>query len=128
MILVTQVGSGIGWMILGVCNLYDGKMIADVMSYIALLALAFCGLFAFIAVGRLEPTDEMSRHHLEKAQATGYTVLGVCLMAAFLISSIWKSVSVPFQVIAPILYGIGCLAVGLYFSRLESRGETWQDW
>ena len=24
-ILVTQVGAGIGWMILGVCNLYDGK-------------------------------------------------------------------------------------------------------
>lgn len=127
-ILVTQVVSGIGWIVLGICDLYEGNTVADIMSAIALLALVVCGLFIFISVGHLEPSDEMSRHHLEKAQAAGYTVLGVCLMVAFSVSSIWKSVSVPFQVIAPILYGIGCLAVGLYFSRLETRGEPWQDW
>ena len=125
-ILLTQASMGIGWIIIGVSNLFMGNRLADGLSAIALLALLACTFLPYY--GRREEPDEMAREHLEKAQAMGYTVLGSCLMAAYFVGRIWKAFPIPFQALAPILFGVGCLAVGLYFSRLETRGEPWQDW
>ena len=125
-ILLTQASMGIGWIILGVSNLFMGNRLADGLSAIALLAL-LAGTF-LPYYGRREEPDEMAREHLEKAQAMGYTVLGSCLMAAYFVGRIWKAFPIPVQALAPILFGVVCLAVGLYFSRLETRGEPWQDW
>lgn len=125
-ILLTQVSTGIGWICIGVSNLFEGSLIADVITMIALLAVIVCAILPYL--GHREEPDEMARRHLEKAQASGYTVLSVCLLAAYLVSHVWKSLSGPFQVLAPLFLGVGCVAVSLYFLRLETRGETWQDW
>ena len=125
-ILVTQVASGVGWIIVGVSNMFEGNRIADIVTAITLLIVIACVLLPYY--GRREEPDEMARQHLEKAQAVGYTVLGGCLMAAYIVSLIWEAFPIPFQSLAPIFFGVGALAVGLYFSRLESRGEPWQDW
>ena len=128
-ILLTQFLIGVGWICVGVCNLFPERLIADVISLIVLAAVALCSILAIRV--RKEAPDEMARRHLEKAQATGYMVLGVCLMAVYLFGEFgqfWEGASVPFQASAPIFFGIGSAAVGLYFYRLETRGEPWQDW
>ena len=125
-ILFSQVSMGIGWILVGVSNLLEGNRAADTVTMIALLVVIACALLPHF--GRREEPDEMDRRHLEKAHAACYTVLGSCLLAAYAVTMIWKGFPAPFQVLAPILFGTGCLAVGVYFSRLEARGELWQDW
>ena len=126
LILLSQVSMGIGWIIVGVSHMFEGDRFVDGMYVIALLAVLACSFLPYL--GRREEPDEMARQHLEKAQAAGYSVLGGCLMAGYFVSRIWKTFPIPFQALAPILFGVGAVAVGLYFSRLETRGEPWQDW
>ena len=125
-ILLSQIAGGIVWICVGVSNLFEENQIVDKLTLVVLLAAC---VFTFLPyIGRQEEPDERSRRNLEKAQAMGCTVLVICLIAAFAAGEIWNGFSVPIQVLAPVILGVGFLAVGLYFSRLETRGEPWQDW
>ena len=125
-ILLSQFSVGLGWICIGIGNLFKGVPAAEGISGVALAVVFVCSILPYRL--RQEEPDEMARQHLEKTQAMGYTVVSACLMTAYAVGLLWDGFAVPFQVMAPIFFGVGCVVVGLYFSRLETRGEPWQDW
>ena len=99
-----------------------------ILCILSLLAMSGCLVcLGYVIFARKESSDEMSRAHMQAAEAEAYRIEKIMLLLLMLIGSLsyllkWNITSF-FHMCLPFLVGIGEVVIGIKFYKLEKRGE-----
>lgn len=115
--LVTNIISGIGFIILALMNLIQPHPII-VIVFAVLLLITMLSVF----IGRHEATDEMARVHNFEAHNVGYIVI----LGTLMLMEVAELCGLTFSMFTVVnfCFGTGNLSVGYMFRKLERDGDS----
>ncbi|SFW30789.1 hypothetical protein [Selenomonas ruminantium] len=118
--LLVYVGSGIGWIIIGLLYFVTGNEIVKMVQIglsCLMIAIMIC-----VFMGKHEKNDEMTLAYHHEAFTLGFHVMVIACLLLLIVDNCFE-VKIPFQVEGNVLIGLGFLSAGWKFCQLERDGE-----
>ena len=120
--MLLNLGVGSGWIISAILRLLETHSRIFYHLDIAVIA-AMALVLIYIVVGKHEANDEMAVAHNDEAYAFGFLAASITVLILLMLDRYFVEGGIPFYFAGYFVLGIGNLAAGWKFYKLERDGE-----
>ena len=120
--MLLNLGVGSGWIISSIFGLLESH--SRIFHHLDVAVIAVMALvLIYIVVGKHEASDEMAVAHNNEAYAFGFLAASITVLILLMLDRYFVEGGIPFYFAGYFVLGIGNLAAGWKFYKLERDGE-----